>query len=246
MDPEPGDERRPSAVPGPAESVRQAQAASTELTELERMKRELEEAKARILELEQEKRRISITSSQTPQMSRQPPPRPPQPQAQPQPSTDTQGQPPAHPKKRKYQHQQGQQQQVQMQNTQPPQAIQQLQNAAQQLQTPQRMSNPRPLQPPQFNHFNTHAPNPYGLNRPVSSQNMPQNMPQNITAQNSGHATQSPNQQMQTAGTGLTPTAENSNPYGRDFWPATYYGYQSAQQHQPDDWAAARDSGVFR
>jgi hypothetical protein len=243
-----GEERRPSAVPDPAESARQAQAASNELTELERMKRELEEAKARIHELEEEQRRSSITPSQTPQMSRQPPPPPPQPQPQPQPQSQGDGkvQPPAHPPKRTHQqqqqHQQGQQQQIQLQNTQQPQAIQQLQNAAQQLQTSQQMPNSQQLQTPQFNHFNTHAPNPYGLNRPMSAQNMPQNM----TAQNAGHAAQSPNQQIHTAGTGLTPTAETANPYGRDFWPAAYYGYQSAQQHQPDQWSAPRNSGVFR
>lgn len=224
-------------VPDPIESVRQAQAASNELSELEQMKKELEEARARIQELEEEQRRSSITPSQTPHMSRPPPP-----QAQPQ--SDAKGQPPTHPQKRQHQqhqqqHQQGQQQQqMQMQNTQQPQAIQQLQNAAQQLQTPQQMPNSQQLQTPQFNHFNPHAPNPYALNRPISSQNM---------TQNAGHATQSPDQQMHTISTGLTPPVEATNPYGREFtWPAAYYGYQSAQQHQPDQWATARDPGVFR
>ncbi|KAF2741278.1 hypothetical protein EJ04DRAFT_558006 [Polyplosphaeria fusca] len=50
------------------ESVRQAQAATTELSELERMKKELEEARARIQELEAEKTNTSSTPSQTPQI----------------------------------------------------------------------------------------------------------------------------------------------------------------------------------
>jgi hypothetical protein len=243
------DDRRPSTIPDAAGSTRQAQTVSNELSELERMKRELEEARARIHELEQQGR-SSTTPSQTPQMSRQPPP-PPQPAPHPQAQPDAKPQPPTHPQKRQNQQQkqqqqgqqQQQQQQIQMQNAQQPQAIQQLQNAAQQLQTPQQMPNAQQLQPSQFNHFNTHAPNPYGLNRPMSSQNMSQNMP----TQNAGPATQSPNQQMNTASTGLTPTVEATNPYGREFsWPAAYYGYQSAQQHQPDQWNATRNPGVFR
>lgn len=47
--------------------------------------------------------------------------------------------------------------------------------------------------------------------------------------------------------TGLTPTQETNNPYGRDFWSTPFYGYQNApQQHQQDQWTAARNSGVFR
>jgi hypothetical protein len=238
------DDRRSSAVSDPAEFVRRAQAASNELSELELMKRELEEARARIHELEQGQRRSSTTPSQTPQMSRQPPP-PSQPQTQPQPQPDVTVQPPVHPQKRQHQQQkqhQPAQQQLQVQNTQQPQAIQQLQAAAQQLQTPQQMPNAQQLQPSQYNHFNTHAPNPYGLSRPMSSQNMSQNM----TTPNVGHATQSSNPQIHTASTG-TPTVEATNPYGRDYpWPGAYYGYQSAQQHQPDQWATARNAGVFR
>ncbi|KAF1937346.1 hypothetical protein EJ02DRAFT_57588 [Clathrospora elynae] len=67
------------------EPARQAHAANNELSELAKMKRELEEAKARIQELETEKR-ASSTPIQTPQMSSRPLSRPlSQPQAQLQP-----------------------------------------------------------------------------------------------------------------------------------------------------------------
>ncbi|KAF1951756.1 hypothetical protein CC80DRAFT_193370 [Byssothecium circinans] len=245
------EDRRPSAVE-PVETIRQAQAANSELSELERMKKELEEAKARIHELEEERRRTSITPSQTPQMNRQPAIQPPPPpQSQPQPQSDPKPPPVAHPSQRQQkqkqqnhgtqqQQQQKQKPQMQIRNTQSPQAIQQLQNAAQQLQDPQQMSNSQQLQSPQFNHFGNQAPNPYGLSRPMSTQTMPQNM-----SSNTGHASQSQTNQMST---GLAPTAETSNAYGREFvWPAhQYYGFQAAQQHQPDQWNASRNSGVYR
>jgi hypothetical protein len=94
------------------------------------------------------------------------------------------------------------------------------------------------LHNPQFNTFNPHA-----FGRPMSSQ---QSMSHNIAAQNAAHATQPANQQMHTANTGLTPTSDTANPYGQNMWAGSYYGYQSAQQPQPDQWAAARNGGVFR
>ncbi|KAF2031336.1 hypothetical protein EK21DRAFT_63660 [Setomelanomma holmii] len=109
------------------ETVRQVLAANDGLSELDKMKRELEEAKARIQELESEKR-ASTTPIQTPQMATRP------------------------------------------------------------------NSQPQPPPQPQTHHRNPHS-------------------------------------QSQT-----------------DFaWPpAAYYGYQNTQQHQQDQWAAARESGVFR
>ncbi|KAF2476542.1 uncharacterized protein BDR25DRAFT_67149 [Lindgomyces ingoldianus] len=173
----PPDEHRQSA-PHPSqpvasrEPVRQAQAASSELSELEKTKKELEEAKARIQQLEAEKTHGSTTPSQTPQ----PPP-------------------------------------------------------SQQIQTPQ------------YGHFRNHASHAsYGMNRsmqPQSAPHQPQATPQ-----------------MHPSGTGLTPTQDSSNPYSnsRGFnWGATPYFYeqptnihQTPQQHQQDQWAAARSSGVFR
>ncbi|ORY19898.1 hypothetical protein BCR34DRAFT_595331 [Clohesyomyces aquaticus] len=88
----PPDERRPSGSNAPqpvvqTEFIRQAQAASNELTELEKMKRELEEAKARIQQLEAEKTRTSTTPSQLPKAPQVPPQPQPQPQQQPQPQS---------------------------------------------------------------------------------------------------------------------------------------------------------------
>jgi hypothetical protein len=78
----------PSAAPPPqqhSEVVRQAQAANNELSELEKMKKELEEAKARIQQLEAEKTRSSSTPSQTPQAPQPRPHSQPQPPQQPPP-----------------------------------------------------------------------------------------------------------------------------------------------------------------
>ncbi|KAF2109249.1 hypothetical protein BDV96DRAFT_243001 [Lophiotrema nucula] len=74
------DDRRQSVNNAPQfgqrnEPIRQAQAANSELTELEKMKMELEEAKARIQQLEDEKTRPSVTPSQTPRLQPPPPPR---------------------------------------------------------------------------------------------------------------------------------------------------------------------------
>lgn len=212
------------------------------------MKKELEEARARIQELENEQRRSSIPASQTPQMPRH------QAQQHPQAQSDAKSQTPSHPQPRQHQQQHSQhpqqttqqhrqqqqpQQPIQMQNSQPAEAIQQLQTASQ-LQTPQQISNPQQLQTPQFSHYTNHSTNPYGMSRPMPAQNMSPS----ISAQNAAHPTQQPQNQMHAANTGLTPTADSAGPYPREFW--GYYGYQSAQQHQPDQWAAARNQGVFR
>ncbi|CAI6335685.1 unnamed protein product [Periconia digitata] len=241
----------------------QAQSAGAEMSELERMKKELEEAKARIHMLEEEKRRASLTPSQTPQAinpnSIQPPP-----QAQPQPVSDGKPQPAPGPPQRQHhkqshqqsnhaQKQQQQQQQqpqqqpqqpMQIRNPQAPSALHQLQSAAHQLQDSQQMPNPQQLQSPQYSHFGNQSSHPYGLNRPMSSQNMSQTMSTNAAAPH-----QSPSQPNQMHGgpnnTGLTPAPEF---YDRQFvWsPNTYHGYQAAQPHQPDQWNGNRNSGVFR
>ncbi|PVI00192.1 hypothetical protein DM02DRAFT_614533 [Periconia macrospinosa] len=267
------DENNASAA---GESTRQAQSASAEISELERMKKELEEAKARIQMLEEEKRRASLTPAQTPTTNHsniiQPPP---QTQPQSQPPSDAKPQPapgPSHRQQHKQQQQQQQQQQqsnqvhqqqqqsqsqkqpqpqqqpqMQVRNSQPSSALQQLQSAAHHMQENQAMPNSQQLQSPQYSHFPTQASNPYGLNRPMSSQNMPQNMPSNA-----GGPHQSPSQANQMHGApnnaGLAPAPEAPNPYERSFvWPSnTYYGYQAAQPHQPDQWNTNRNSGVFR
>jgi hypothetical protein len=126
-------------------------------------------------------------------------------------------------------------------------ATQQLQVAAQQLQTGQ---HPHQLQTPQNYFPNTHTGQaPYGMSRTMTQSSMTSqnSLPaqSTITSQNNPHLPQSQSQ-------GLTPTAtpvDTNNPYGRtDFaWaPTPYYAYQNAQQHQQDQWAAARGSGVFR
>ncbi|KAJ4286051.1 hypothetical protein N0V90_013398 [Kalmusia sp. IMI 367209] len=234
------EERHSSAVSANIESTRQAQGATNDLSELERMKRELDEAKARIQELEAEKRRTSTTPAQTPQIAQVPKPTRPQPQHQSQ-SSETIPQAQAHVQQRQRQHsrshshhQQTPQQQIQLQNTQPSpqQAMQQLQTAAQQLQPAQ------PIQAPQYNHY---AQNPYGINQ--------QNMPRNAA-----HASQPQNHQMSAV---MAPSAEATIPYTREFnpWPNAYYGYQSAtqqqqqqqqQQQEENQWNAARNGGVFR
>ncbi|KAL1611851.1 hypothetical protein SLS60_000072 [Paraconiothyrium brasiliense] len=245
---QPTDERRPSAVPDPPEPARQAQAATLELSEFERMRKELEDAKARIQELEAEKRRSSTTPAQTPQMAQ--PAQLPRPQLQHKShSSETPPQAQAHPQQRDQKQQQQQRQHSRShslhQQHQPPtqqqyqhqiptpqtvpspqQAMQQLQTAAQQLQTPQH-------QYPAF-------PNPYGM---TAQQSMPRNAAQPQTVQQAvqGH---------QMGVNTMAPPAEQTNPYTRAFNPewTGYYGYQSATQQpgQEGAWGGVRGAGVFR
>ncbi|KAJ4357489.1 uncharacterized protein N0V89_002065 [Didymosphaeria variabile] len=245
------DERRPSVMPDPPETTRQAQAPTRKLSELERMRKELEDAKARIQELEEEKRRPSTTPAQTPQTAQTAQLPRPQLQHKPQ-SSETPPQTQSHPQQRDqkqqqrqhsrshslHQHQPPAQQQYQHQITtpqnvpSPQQAMQQLQTAAQQLQTPQHQYAP--------------FPSHYGM---TAQQNMPRN---------AAHASQSPNVQQtvqtvqghQMGVSGMAPTAEQTNPYARGFNPGEwtgYYGYQSAQQQaQEGQWGGVRTAGVFR
>jgi hypothetical protein len=129
-------------------------------------------------------------------------------------------------------------------------ATQQLQVAAQQLNTGQHPHNAQQLQPTQ-NYFAANHTNhsPYGTIRGNSmarqgSMTTPQNP---IAAQTQTQAQAS-----------TTPVDANANVYrGAEFtWPtaaAAYYGYGSAggqqqqqQQQQQQDWGQARGAGVFR
>jgi hypothetical protein len=284
----------------------QVQAVSSELSELEKMKKELEEAKARIQELETEKR-ASTTPVQTPQMAPRPhsqPQPPPQPQphhrhshsqAQAQVQVQAQVQP-----QRQVPPQQHRQQLQQLNRSRsihspqqmaykidtPPQpqrvinaqpsiqtspsqnmqnATQQLQVAAQQLNTAQ----PHQQMQPNQNYFATNHTNhsPYGtLNRAMtqpslSTQSVQQNPmaaqqnpmtaqnPNAITSQNTMSVqTNLPQTQPQATTTPVDATGYNAR---EEFgWPqaAVYYGYQSAQQqqHAQDQWAAARGNQVYR
>ncbi|KAF2192644.1 hypothetical protein K469DRAFT_554709 [Zopfia rhizophila CBS 207.26] len=100
------------------------------------------------------------------------------------------------------------------------------------------------IQAPQYGHFTNHTSHrSYSVNRSMQSQGP-------------AHPSQSQNShQMHTSGPGLTPTQDTNNPYSRDFpsWTTTFYAYQgtggmqqTTQQHQQDQWGAARSSSVFR
>lgn len=235
------------------------------------MKKELDEAKARIQELEDEKRRTSTTPHQTPQMAQGTKQARPQSQHHPRSSeTPPQTQPHAQPRHQQRQHSRSQslhqqqppqppqpspQLQHQMQTTQtvpsPQQAMQQLQTAAQQLQTPSVQYS--------------YTPNPYGM---ATQQSMPRNaahpsQPQSVPQSNGLPNNVQAHQMGVTAGmtgSGMPPPTEQTNPYTREFgaWPNTYYGYQSAQpqqqqpqqqqqQQQENQWGTVRNnSGVFR
>ncbi|KAF2867963.1 hypothetical protein BDV95DRAFT_166281 [Massariosphaeria phaeospora] len=223
-----GEDRRQSQpVPAQApidDAIQQLQTASDGLSELERMKKALDEAKARIYELEAEKTRSSATPSQTPQASRPPSQHLTQSQPQPQPQR---------------QQKQKQKQQVQMQ--QPQQQKQQQMQMQPQLHAQQ-------LQTPQYGAFNNQTA--FGMNRSMSSQStthpvQPQPQPQS-------QPPPQPNRQMQTSSAamaGLPAAPEANNPYSREFtWPAAYFNYQTQQQQQQqqDPWAAAPRNSVFR
>ena len=145
-----GDDRRQSMhdPQHATEPVLQAQAANSELSELERTKKELEEAKAKIQELQAEKTRTSSTPSHTPvsrtlSQSQAPPLQAPPlqsgPHAGPQPQIRNAAQ------------------------SSNPQPQQQIRNAA---QPSQQIRNAGQMQTPQYGHFNgNHAP--YTASRPM-------------------------------------------------------------------------------
>ncbi|KAH8692456.1 hypothetical protein GQ44DRAFT_832869 [Phaeosphaeriaceae sp. PMI808] len=143
-----GDNPRVEAI----ETVRHAQATITDISEFEKMKRELEEAKARIQELESEKQ-ASVTPVHTPQMA-------PRPCSQPQPPNQTQShhrpqhsQSQAQPQKQQRQVTHQHRQQLQQLNQNRPRGTSSPQQMAYKLDTPpqqQRVLNAQPsLQTPQ-------------------------------------------------------------------------------------------------
>ncbi|KAJ8108606.1 hypothetical protein OPT61_g8060 [Boeremia exigua] len=145
----PSEDRRQSMAA--SEPVRPTPAPSSELSELEKMKRELEEAKARIQQLEHEKR-ASTTPVQAPQTANRPQPQ--QSQQQPQPHTQAQKRPSlpqaqlqTHVQQSPQQQQQQQQQQQHHQRQQRQkvaqnhrQQLQQLNQVAQRRNSPQQMA----------------------------------------------------------------------------------------------------------
>ncbi|KAF9735001.1 C6 finger domain-containing protein [Paraphaeosphaeria minitans] len=285
------DKRRPSAIPDAVDPslTHPAQTAPSELSELECMRQELEDAKARIHELEEEKRRASTTPVHTPQMAQQP--RPPlQHQSQSQsaeslPQTQTHSNPHPQQAQRDSKHQQQQRQrqhsrshstslhpQQAQQSQKPPkqqqqqymptpspaphthsiaspqQAMQQLQTAAQQLQTPH---NTHAVNAGHAGHGHGHPSshgagayfgNPYGMSSGsggVRSAGQAQAQAQGV-------------QQMGVVvGGGGMQGGEAS--YGRGFAgagaAAGYYAYQSAAgqgQQGQEGWGGVRGQGVFR
>ncbi|KAK7180177.1 hypothetical protein DPSP01_014466 [Paraphaeosphaeria sporulosa] len=288
------DERRPSAIPDAVDPIltHHAQTAPTELSELERMRKELEDAKARIHELEEEKRRASTTPAHTPQMAQQPRPQlQHQSQSQsaetlPQNQTHPHPHPHPHPQAQRDQKQQQQQrhhsrshstslhpqshpsqpQQSQTQQPQqyiptpppvphthsipsPQQAMQQLQTAAQQLQTPHNTHTVNAGHAghghPSSHGAGAYFANPYGM---PSGQGVVRNAGQAQSVQ--------PGVQVQGVGTpmGVGGMAPAEQPYARGFangeWAAAgYYGYQSGTAPGPqgqEDWGGVRAQGVFR
>ncbi|KAH3983357.1 hypothetical protein HBH98_016670 [Parastagonospora nodorum] len=242
-------------------TVPHAPAPTKELSEYEKMKKELEEAKARIQELESEKR-ASTTPVQTPQIT-------PRPHSQPQPPQ------PQH----RHSLSQAQIQAQQRQQIPPQPHRQQMQqlnrtrslHSPQQLSQPQRIINAQPsvqTSPSTLQsslqvgtqHLNTAQP-----------QQPQQQMNQNYFAPNhTNHAPYVPTPQTQTqAQTQTQPGAANvdANTYrgtAAEFaWPANaaaYYAYQAQgvggnaqqqqqqqqQQSQQDQWGQGRGPGVFR
>ncbi|OSS45992.1 hypothetical protein B5807_08001 [Epicoccum nigrum] len=146
-DPAPGDDQRSSTALG--EPVQQAPASASGLSELEKMKKELEEARARIQQLEQEQR-ASTTPVQAPQPTAHPQSQqqqqPQQPQSQPQaqslPHTQNQqrhSMPQAQLQAHVQQSQQQQQQRQQVSQNHR-QQLQQLNQVAQRRNSPQQIA----------------------------------------------------------------------------------------------------------
>jgi hypothetical protein len=144
-DPAPSDDRRSSTALG--EPVQQAPASASGLSELEKMKKELEEAKARIQQLEQEQR-ASTTPVQAPQPTARPQSQQQQQQPQPQPQAQalphTQNQqrhsmPQAQLQAHVQQSQQQQQQRQQVSQNHR-QQLQQLNQVAQRRNSPQQIA----------------------------------------------------------------------------------------------------------
>ena len=247
---------------GEAEApVRSTQVVNNELSELDRMKRELEEARARILELEREKQ-ASITPVQTLQAAARP---------QPQPEKTSKAQ---HRPSLSHSQSQPQQQQQQQQRQQPPlhnhrQQLQQLNQATQRahgsprqrLHSPQQTMQAAPAaqQMPQLqaqqNYFaNNHSNHsPYAaLNRPMTHNPISPATAQSNIAPQTNLTQPQPQAQMQANSTGLAPAAAtmDSSLYTRNdlsWQPTAYFGYQTAQQQQQSDqWGATRGTGTFR
>ncbi|CAO2657151.1 Nn.00g032770.m01.CDS01 [Neocucurbitaria sp. VM-36] len=180
-------------------TARHAQAANKEVSELEKMKRELEEAKARIQELESEKR-ASTTPSQTPQMVSRPQSQP-QPQAQPQSLHRPQ-----------VSHSQSQHTSQQQQRQQaPPNHRQQLQQLNQ--------TNQRGIRSPQQMAFKLDTQSPQQrLQTPQQPLQAPQQQMQTAQQQLQAAAAQqmqpSQNVQLQAPQTYFAATHANHSPYG--------------------------------
>jgi hypothetical protein len=241
-------------------TVRNIQATNNELSELDRMKQELEEARARIQELEREKQ-ASMTPVQTLQAV-----------ACPQPQSEKPPQAQHHPS---LSHSQAQPQQQQQQRQQPPlhnhrQQLQQLNQATQRAHSSprQRLHSPQqtmqsatasqqmPQLQAQQNYFATNHSNhsPYAtLNRPMAHNSIPSATAQSNIAPQTNLTQPQPQAQMQANSTGLAPAAPtmDNGLYTRNdlSWQSTaYFGYQATQQQQqqPDQWGATRGTGTFR
>lgn len=148
-----------------ADAAPQSQSSNNKLSELEIMKKKLEEAQARILQLETEKSRSASVAQQTPQPQHRPPSRS-------QSQSQSKSQTPAH---------------VQAQATpkvQPanqPQVQTQVQTPAQQRIQPQ-IQTTQQLQAPQYSHFNGQPGLPtYNVNRQHPPQPQPTHQLQDAT-----------------------------------------------------------------
>jgi hypothetical protein len=206
------------------------------------MKRELEEAKARIQQLEEEKTRASTTPLQTP---RQTP-------SISQPLTGGQHQSQG---QSLSQSQQPQPQTLPQTLPQPisqsvPQAIPQPISQSIPQPSQQHMRTSQQLATPQYSHYNAHSSQgTYGVNTAIdyklpSQVSLPQST-QQMQPSRTGTSLHYPfltlTYYILTLEKGLTPTQDTSNPYSRNYhWSAPVYNYQAPQQQPQEFWAASR------